>query len=102
MLTGWPLDVREPNEYHEGFIPSAINIPIQSQPDALLLPEEEFEDRFGFQKPSPEKEVIFYCKAGVRSSMAAATAQAGGYEKIGNYRGSWLDWERNGKEGGTA
>ncbi|KAI9851897.1 MAG: RNA polymerase C-22 sterol desaturase [Thelocarpon superellum] len=90
------IDVREPSEYQAGFIPSAINIPIASQPDALFLPEEEFEDRFGFQKPPPSKEVVFYCKAGVRSSAAAVMAKQSGYEKVGEYRGSWLDWEKQG------
>ena len=95
--------MREPWEYQKGFIPSAINIPFQSQPNALLLPEDDFEEKFGFEKPSPEKEVVFYCLAGVRSSMAAAKAQEGGYRKIGNYLGSWEDWEkRNQKEGAAS
>ncbi|KAK8217269.1 hypothetical protein M8818_001522 [Zalaria obscura] len=90
------IDVREPAEYEGGFIPNAINVPVASQPDAWFLPEDEFEDRFGFEKPSKDKEVIFYCKAGVRSSAAAQLAQQQGYEKIGEYRGSWLDWQKNG------
>ncbi|KAF2136785.1 uncharacterized protein K452DRAFT_216099, partial [Aplosporella prunicola CBS 121167] len=90
------IDVREPAEYAAGFIPTAINIPIASQPDALLLAPEEFEDRFGFAKPPPGKHLVFYCKAGVRSSAAAQLAQQGGFESVGEYRGSWLDWERNG------
>ncbi|KZF23416.1 Rhodanese-like protein [Xylona heveae TC161] len=92
------IDVREPSEYEAGFIPSAINIPIASQPDALFLPADEFEDRFGFTKPPPNKELVFYCKAGVRSSAAAQLAQQGGYDKVGEYRGSWLDWAKNGGE----
>ncbi|KAL9083345.1 MAG: hypothetical protein Q9159_005853 [Coniocarpon cinnabarinum] len=90
------IDVREPAEVEAGRIPTAINIPISSQPDALMLPPEEFEDRFGFEKPSANKEVIFYCKAGVRSSAAAKLASQSGFTKIGEYRGSWLDWNRNG------
>ncbi|KAF2732142.1 Rhodanese-like protein [Polyplosphaeria fusca] len=86
------VDVREPNEFAAGAIPTAINIPITSQPDALLLPADEFEDRFGFAKPDTEREVVFYCKAGVRSRAAAGVARAGGYEKVGEYRGSWMDW----------
>ena len=100
VLTGlFFLDVREPAEYAAGFIPSAINIPISSQPEALFLPPDEFEDRFGFTKPPASKEVVFYCKAGVRSAAAAQLARQGGYEKVGEYRGSWLDWE---KRGGTS
>ncbi|KAI9696813.1 MAG: hypothetical protein M1836_005175 [Candelina mexicana] len=92
------IDVREPSEFKAGFIPSAINIPISSQPDALFLPEDEFEDRLGLPKPSKDKEVVFYCKAGVRSSSAAAFALQGGYHKVGEYRGSWLDWTKQGGE----
>lgn len=89
-------DVREPSEYQEGYIPGAINIPLKSQPDAIFLPEEEFEDRFGFSKPSQDQEVVFYCRAGVRSSAAAGLAQQQGYPNISDYRGSWLDWTKNG------
>jgi len=90
------IDVREPAEYEAGYIPGAINIPISSNPDALLLPAEEFEDRFGFPKPAVDKEVVFYCKAGVRSSAAANLAQQGGYQKVAEYRGSWMDWTKKG------
>ncbi|KAI9718582.1 MAG: hypothetical protein M1812_004033 [Candelaria pacifica] len=90
------IDVREPSEFKAGFIPSAINIPISSQPDALFLPDDEFEDRLGLPKPPKDKEVVFYCKAGVRSSSAAAFALQGGYQKVGEYRGSWLDWTKQG------
>ncbi|KAK3708040.1 hypothetical protein LTR37_011733 [Vermiconidia calcicola] len=93
------IDVREPSEFQDGYIPNAINIPIKSQPDALFLPEEEFEDRFGFSKPATDKEVVFYCKSGVRSSAAAQLAQQHGYQNVAEYRGSWLDWQ---KQGGTA
>ncbi|KAK4541838.1 hypothetical protein LTR36_007370 [Oleoguttula mirabilis] len=90
------IDVREPAEYEEGYIPTAINIPIKSQPDAMLLPEDEFEDRFGFAKPDTDKEVVFYCKAGVRSSAAAQLAAQHGYKNVAEYRGSWMDWTRQG------
>lgn len=96
--THQPTDVREPSEYEAGFIPGAINIPVKSQPDAMFLPEEEFEDRFGFSKPAMDKELVFYCKAGVRSSAAAQLAKQFGYENVAEYKGSWIDWERNGGE----
>ena len=94
------IDVREPNELLQtGRIPTAKSIPISSAPDAFFMPEEDFETKFGFPRPSEKDEVIFYCKAGVRSRQAALLAgQArpafGG--KVGNYNGSWLDWEKNG------
>jgi len=49
--------------------------------------------------------VVFYCKAGVRSSAAAGMAEQGGYGRVGEYRGSWVEWvgkggrvERGGSE----
>lgn len=44
-----------------------------------MLSAEDFEDRFGWQKPGLEKEVVFFCKAGVRSSAAAQLAKQAGY-----------------------
>ncbi|KAF2435384.1 hypothetical protein EJ08DRAFT_645680 [Tothia fuscella] len=71
-------------------------MPISSQPDALFLPAPEFADRFHFPKPTSEMEVIFYCKAGVRSSAAADLARQVGYKNVGEYRGSWVDWVKMG------
>ncbi|KAI9683389.1 MAG: RNA polymerase C-22 sterol desaturase [Trizodia sp. TS-e1964] len=93
------IDVREPAEFAEGAIPSAINIPLNSQPDALLLPPADFQARFGFAKPPLDRKVVFYCRAGVRSKAAAQIAVQGGYERVGDYSGSWLDWaERSAKK----
>ena len=86
-------DVREPHELHQtGTIPTAKNLPITSHPDALFLPAEEFEDKFEFPKPAHDTEVIFYCKAGVRSRSAAGLAKMAGWRDVGEYEGSWMDW----------
>ncbi|OQE39142.1 hypothetical protein PENCOP_c007G05715 [Penicillium coprophilum] len=99
------IDVREPAELQgTGIIPSAVSIPLASQPDALYLTPDEFETRFGFAKPDPAEsegepaQMVFYCKAGVRAKTAAQMAVQAGYDpaNIGVYPGSWLDWERHG------
>lgn len=86
------VDVREPVEFKDGSIPGAINVPFKSSPGALDLSEEEFEEHFGFEKPSKEKELIFYCLAGVRSTAAEELANTFGYKHRGNYVGSYEDW----------
>jgi len=94
------IDVREQTELLEtGRIPTAKSVPISSAPDAFFMGEEDFEEKFGFPRPTEKDEVIFYCKAGVRSRQAALLAgqarpKFGG--KVGNYNGSWLDWEKHG------
>ncbi|KAL9000426.1 MAG: hypothetical protein Q9169_000943 [Polycauliona sp. 2 TL-2023] len=46
------IDVREPSELDStGRIPSAVSMPIVSNPDAIYLSPEDFEERFGFAKP---------------------------------------------------
>ncbi|KAK4204112.1 Rhodanese-like domain-containing protein [Triangularia verruculosa] len=91
------IDSREPGELQQtGHIPHAINIPVTTSPDSFFIPEEEFEDRFGFPRPSKDQELVFYCKAGVRSRAAAQLARQAGWEKVGEYPGSWLDWFEKG------
>lgn len=91
--------MREPHEYEANTIPTAINIPIASQPDALLLPAEDFQDAFGFAKPPAAKEIVMFCKAGVRSAAAASIARQAGYQNVGEYKGSWNDWVAKGGPG---
>lgn len=86
------VDVREPQEYAQGAIPSAVNIPYNSYPGALGLDPEDFYDTFGFSKPSLDQKLVFYCLAGVRSAAAEQLAATYGYQKRGNYTGSYQDW----------
>ncbi|RFU35673.1 hypothetical protein B7463_g654, partial [Scytalidium lignicola] len=91
------IDTREPGELRtSGTIPGSLNIPVASQPDSFFISAEEFEDRYGFDRPSKDKELVFYCKSGVRSRASAELARQAGWKNIGEYPGSWLDWERNG------
>ena len=84
------------------------------------MPADEFEEKFGFEKPGSgvkgkgeeeqqqvdneeddqkTTEVIFYCKAGVRSRAAARMAgMEGGWKgvEVGDLGGGWLEWEKNG------
>lgn len=92
------IDVREPAELQaSGRIPTSQNAPLTSSPDFPFLPAAEFEDRFGFPRPGPNDEVIFYCKSGVRSKAAAKLAQQAGFGGVvSEYPGSWKDWEANG------
>ncbi|KAL2189532.1 Rhodanese-like protein [Thermothelomyces heterothallicus CBS 203.75] len=91
------IDVREPHELKEsGRIPGAINIPVTSAPDSFFISEEEFEDRYGYPRPARDAEVVFYCRAGVRSRAAAGLAREAGWTNVGEYPGSWLDWAAKG------
>lgn len=91
------IDTREPEELEKsGTIPTSVNIPVTSQPDAFFMSEEDFEDKFGFSRPGKDQNLVLYCRAGVRSRTAAALAKQAGWENVGEYPGAWLDWEKNG------
>ncbi|KAF7931483.1 uncharacterized protein EAE98_004219 [Botrytis deweyae] len=93
------IDVRTPLEVQQtGRIPGAVNISITTDPDAFSISEEEFEDRFGFERPGKEVECVFYCKAGVRSRAAAQIAKGNGWRKVGEFEGSWGEWSGKGGE----
>jgi rhodanese-related sulfurtransferase len=107
------VDVREPSELQEmGTIPGAINIPILHNPDSFSITDAEFRERHGIERPGKDKELIFFCMAGVRSHAATGAARDRGWTKAADYPGSWNQWtwlggtveklEGKGKEGGKS
>ncbi|KAH9996562.1 Rhodanese-like protein [Russula vinacea] len=93
------IDVREPDEVLQGMIPSAVNLPLSDLPGALRMAGEKFKEKYGFEKPTFDQEVVFYCRSGMRSSTASDVARRNGYTNVLNYKGSWLDWTaREGKQ----
>jgi len=73
------IDVREPNEYKGGFIPSALNIPLS-----------QFKGRIGeFPK---DKEVYLYCRSGMRSKQAARILIKNGFSNVAHLQGGISTW----------
>ncbi|KDQ19851.1 hypothetical protein BOTBODRAFT_101619 [Botryobasidium botryosum FD-172 SS1] len=93
------IDVREPDEVAAGAIPSSVSLPLSALPGAFHLPPDKFRNTYGFEKPTKNQELIFYCRSGKRSTTASEYAKEYGYSNIKNYVGSWQDWsEREGKK----
>jgi rhodanese-related sulfurtransferase len=74
------LDVREPNEWNLGHIPSAIHIP-RGQLETKV---EQAVDR--------SKQVVVYCAGGSRSALAADTLQQMGYQHVTSLRDGFRGW----------
>ena len=65
------VDVRTPEEYAEGYIPGAVNLPLDTigeTPDPAL--------------PNLEQTILVYCRSGNRSKTAAARLAEQGYTHI--------------------
>jgi len=77
------VDVREPAEYSGelGHIKGSI-----------LIPLKELAARSGELEPYKNKHVIAVCRAGVRSTTAAAILTSLGFEQVSNLVGGMLDW----------
>ncbi len=77
------IDVREDDEYAEGHIPGAINIPLS-----------EFMARV--DEISEEQPALLVCNTGVRSSQAAMFLASMGYEEIFNLEEGTKGWKEKG------
>ena len=81
------LDVRNREEWEEGFVPGAVWIPrgnLESRVEGLL--------------PDREREIVVYCASGTRSVFAVKTLGELGYSRVTNMAGGIVDWKRNGFE----
>lgn len=76
------IDVRETDEYEAGRIAGARHVPL-----AQLPAEVADLDR--------ERRIVFYCRSGSRSAMAAEAFRGAGFDAH-NMVGGLLDWEAAG------
>lgn len=79
------LDIRERDEYEQGFIERA-----QWIPRGFL--ELKIEDAV----PERDREVILYCAGGTRSALAAAALHELGYTRVSSMAGGFRAWKNAG------
>ncbi len=79
------IDVREQNEYVQGYIPGARWI-------SRGLLESKIEDAV----PDRRQPVVLYCASGNRSALAARTLREMGYENVKSLAGGYVAWKRAG------
>ena len=78
------VDVREADEFANGHIPGAVNLPLSAF-KAEQLP------------PPSEVPVVLMCRSGRRAGQALAIVEATGRTDVGLYPGSMIEWtEKNG------
>lgn len=75
------LDVRRPDEYAEGHIPGAINVPNEEIGSAEIS-----------ELPDKSQLILVYCRSGRRSKEAAEKLVKLGYTNIVEF-GGILDWK---------
>lgn len=81
MQERYLIDVREPDEVLQGSIPSSVNLPLSVLANSLHLNPPDFQQKFGFEKPKKDQEIVFYCRSGKRSATACDVAKRNGFTK---------------------
>lgn len=74
------IDVREAHEFRAGHIPNAIHIPLA-----------QLGGRIG--EIPKQKEVLLYCKSGMRSKQAAKVLKKNGFSRIAHLQGGIMSWK---------
>ena len=77
------IDVREPDEYRQGHLPGAVNMP-----RGLL----EFQLSAQPQLQARDLAIVLYCKTSGRAALAAASLQEMGYLNVRSISGGFDAW----------
>lgn len=81
------VDVREPQEYADGHIPGAINIP-RGVLEFRINQFPDLQDR--------NREIVLHCQGGGRSALATLAMQELGFENAVNLAGGFAAWNAAG------
>ncbi|MCC6993069.1 MAG: molybdopterin-synthase adenylyltransferase MoeB [Deltaproteobacteria bacterium] len=79
------IDVREQDEYTQGFIPGS-----------KWIPRGFLELRIEDAVPERDTPVVIYCAGGTRSALAAKSLKELGYSNVSSMAGGFAAWKRNG------
>jgi rhodanese-related sulfurtransferase len=89
------VDVREPEEFADGHIPGAVNIPL-GRLEIEVDTHPAVVAREGEARSLRERPVVRYCLSGGRSARAAAALQRLGFENPVSLAGGILAWTGDG------
>ncbi|MDN4502745.1 rhodanese-like domain-containing protein [Alteromonadaceae bacterium BrNp21-10] len=76
------LDVRSPDEFAEGHVPGAINIP-----------HNEITQQLELIKSFKQESIVLYCRSGRRAGIAASTLIEHGVTQLQHMDGDMLQWQ---------
>jgi rhodanese-related sulfurtransferase len=74
------IDVREPEEVKQGYIPGAINMPLSQMKQRIVE----------IQK---NDHIYLYCRSGMRSKQAARILKKNGFNELSHLQGGMMSWK---------
>jgi phage shock protein E len=78
------LDVRSPEEFSEGHVPGAVNVPYDQIAARIA-------------EVPKNKDVVLYCRSGRRAGIAAEVLAANGYSRLSHLEGDMPGWIAQGR-----
>ncbi len=81
------VDIREREEFVQGYVP-----------DALFIPRGHLELQIEQHQSDRDKPVVVYCAGGVRSALAARNLKEMGYENVISLIGGFNGWKNAGND----
>jgi phage shock protein E len=78
------IDVRSADEFAQGHVPGAINIPHDQIASRLA-------------EVPKDKDVVLYCHSGRRAGLAATVLKDNGYSRLSHLEGDMVGWQQNGR-----
>lgn len=91
------IDVREEDELSHGMIPGAVNVPVGEIEEAFTKSKtspEEFKEKYEFDRPEWNDDVVCYCRTGGRSLKAVEVLMDLSFINAKNYGGSVFEWSK--------
>jgi thiosulfate/3-mercaptopyruvate sulfurtransferase len=98
------VDARDAGQYtgrirrgiRGGHVPGALNFPREElmREDRTFAEPERLLEAMRSAGITPDREVIAYCNGGVAATTVLFALSMLGYPRLGNYDGSWNEWNR--------
>lgn len=79
------VDVRTPEEFQQGHVPNAINVPLS-----------DIIDNPAILTSSKEKPIVLYCRSGYRAGKAAEALLKEGHQNLRHLEGDMQGWLKAG------
>lgn len=79
------LDVRTPEEFAEGHVPGALNVPHAQLPA-----------RLGEVAAYRDAELVVHCQSGRRAANATRVLLKAGFQRVRDLEGHWQAWQAGG------
>ncbi|KAI9468352.1 hypothetical protein LPJ78_002567 [Coemansia sp. RSA 989] len=85
------MDVRGKDEFKNGHVKNAYNVPVQELSEALKLPEDQFEAQYKFKLPRKDSDtgIAVHCMSGRRAAAAANQLADAQYKNVYLYGPGW-------------